>query len=146
MEGDDRINTIPLDTDILLIEAGINDVGSLSADKLASAYDRMLVKIQTRLPNTKIIVLSIPFTHHQSFPNDEQRALFREDCEEKMDSLRLVAKKYGIPIIEIRNTAQVNLLNWQNYMSADGLHYDTESGTKRWAESVIKGMMGHVFL
>lgn len=146
MEGDERVNTIPVDTDILLIEAGINDVGSLTADKLAAAYDRMLAKIQARIPNAKIVVLSMPFTHHQSFSNDEGRRIFRIQCEERMVSIRAVAKEYGIPIIEIKDTAQVNLQNWQSYMSKDGLHYDTEEGTKRWAEAVIKGMMGLAFL
>ena len=130
----------------MLIEAGINDVGSLTADKLAAAYDRMLTKIQARIPDAKIIVLSMPFTHHQSFSNDEGRRLFRNQCEERMVSIRAVAKEYGIPIIEIKDTAQVNLQNWQSYMSADGLHYDTVAGTKRWAEAVIKGMVGFSFL
>lgn len=145
MELDVRVNTIPLDTDILLIEAGTND-NDLDSDTLSEAYDRMLVKIQNRIPNAKIIILGLPFTNPKIYDSDEQREYFRNTLDELMVGIREVGKKYGIPIIELKDTAQVNLLNYTRYMSTDALHYDTEAGTKRWAEAVINGMKGLTFL
>lgn len=145
MELDERVNTIPLDTDILLIEAGTND-NDIEVDALSAAYDRMLVKIQNRLPNAKIVIVGLPFTNPSVYMNDEMRIAFRNKLESLMVGIREVAKKYGIPVIELRDTAQVNLINYKNYLSTDGLHYDTESGTKRWAEAVIKGLLGMTIL
>lgn len=149
MELDERVNTIPLDTDILLIEAGTND-NDLDADTLSAAYDRMLVKIQNRIPNAKIIIVGLPFVnptvYGEGSSGDTMRENLRNKLDELMGGIRGVAKKYGIPIIELKDIAQVNLINYTSYMSNDALHYDTEAGTKRWAEAVIKGMFGLVFL
>lgn len=145
MELDERVNTIPLDTDILLIEAGTND-NDLDAETLSAAYDRMLVKIQNRIPNAKIVILGLPFVNPKIYSSDDQREYLRNKLDELMGGIREVGKKYGIPVIELKDTAQVNLINYTNYMSTDALHYDTEAGTKRWAETVIKGMFGLMFL
>ena len=111
MSGDARVATIPTDTDILIIEAGVNDWASTTAAGSAgealflNSYKSMLSKIITRIPNAKIFCCVCPY--YSIGDNSTNSASFNKH----RDLIRQSANEYGCTVIELKNNMGVNSIN-----------------------------------
>lgn len=139
MENQERVNCIPEDTDVLLIEAGVNDfldttnVSDELMETFRTAYKNMLTKIQTRIPLAKIIICNCPYYHNGD-------SNYSVNFEKHRKVIRETAQEYGFPVIELRNLMGVNPNNYTKIMDSDGLHYTNVTGRIRFAETVLSSL------
>ena len=153
MSGDTRINTIPTDSDVILIFAGHNDwsyaainMGNLKTDALSestsfkSAYALMLKKIQTRCPNAKIITMTpVGGRTEDAATNQDKQFYVRDLCmTDFANAVKEVSAYYGIPCIDVNANCGINTLNHTTYV-ADVIH-PNEAGGKLIANEVVNGM------
>lgn len=150
MCSDDRINTIPTDTDVLLVFGAHNDFGgSIALGTLESglvdstfknATGSMIKKLIARLPNTHIVFMtpvggrSIAQAN-QNFQDKNSISLTTTDYA---NAVKEVCMYYGIPCIDINAESGINTLNRQTYIT-DIVH-PNDAGGKLIARAVINGM------
>lgn len=149
MCGDERINTIPLDTDIVCVYAGANDItanveiGTLEdgdESHFMYAYGLMIRKLVTRLPNAKIF-LCTPHNFYNSYNNADypyknKRGLTILDyCKVIKD----VAAIYGLPVIDVNALSRISTLNIKEYL-IDQVHPNAKGG-RLIANVVINEML-----
>lgn len=153
MSGDTRIETIPTDSDVILVFGGHNDwsyasiaMGDIKTDALSestsfkSAFGLMLKKIQARCPNAKIITMT-PVggrTEEESVNQDKQFYIRNLCMTDFANAVKEVSAYYGIPCIDINANSGINTLNHTTYI-ADLIHPNVEGG-KLIANEVINGL------
>lgn len=153
MSGDTRINTIPTDSDVILIFAGHNDwsyaainMGNLKTDALSestsfkSAYALMIKKIQARCPNAKLITMTpVGGRTEDAATNQDKQFYIRDLCmTDFANAVKEVSAYYGIPCIDVNANSGINTLNHTTYI-ADLIH-PNDAGGKLIANEVINGM------
>ena len=153
MSGDTRINTIPTDSDVILIFAGHNDwsyasiaMGNLKTDALSestsfkSSFALMLKKIQARCPNARLITMTpVGGRTEDAATNQDKQFYVRDLCMTDFAiAVKEVSAYFGIPCIDINANSGVNTLNHTTYI-ADLIHPNVEGG-KLIANEVINGM------
>ena len=153
MSGDTRINTIPTDSDVILIFAGHNDwsyasiaMGNLKTDALSesisfkSAFALMLKKIQARCPNAKLITMTpVGGRTEDAATNQDKQFYIRDLCmTDFANAVKEISGYYGIPCIDVNSNCGINTLNHTTYI-ADLIH-PNEAGGKLIANEVINGM------
>ena len=153
MSGDTRIETIPTDSDLVLVFGGHNDwssasinMGDIKTDALSestsfkSAFALMLKKIQTRCPNAKIITMTpVGGRTEEASINQDKQFYIRDLCmTDFANAVKEVSAYYGIPCIDINANSGINTLNHTTYI-ADLIHPNLEGG-KLIANEVINGL------
>ena len=153
MSGDTRIETIPTDSDVVLVFGGHNDwssaainMGDIKTDALSesvsfkSAFALMLKKIQTRCPNAKIITMTpVGGRTEEESINQDKQFYIRDLCmTDFANAVKEVSAYYGIPCIDINGNSGINTLNHTTYI-ADVIHPNIEGG-KLIANEVINGL------
>ena len=153
MSGDTRINTIPTDSDVILIFAGHNDwsyasiaMGNLKTDALSestsfkSAFALMIKKIQNRCPNARLITMTPAGGRTENASaNQDKQFYIRDLCmTDFANAVKEVSSYYGIPCIDVNANCGINTLNHTTYI-ADLIH-PNEAGGKLIANEVINGM------
>lgn len=143
LSSTDRADTIPTDTDVLLILAGANDVGQIgSAGKaeFTADYKTMLDNIYARVPNALVYLCTMPF--HYAFDTGASA----ETYEDYRQIIREIGHEYGFPIIDLKYKMMVNKNNYAEFMNDDNIHYNTEAGRDRTAEAVIPYLYSYIYL
>lgn len=138
MDQTGRIVTIPADTDIVVIIAGANDIGTVTHEGFRASYTTMLANMLTRVPNAAIYPCTLPFHSIYDINSDETRETynaFRAD-------IRACAERFGFPVIELKSLMGVNEWNYQDYMN-DTVHFNTGAGRQRMAEVIGKFIAEH---
>ena len=153
MSADVRIETIPTDSDVVLVFGGHNDwsnasinMGDIKTDALnestsfKSAFGLMLKKIQTRCPNAKIITMTpVGGRTEEASSNQDKQFYIRDLCmTDFANAVKEVSAYYGIPCIDINANSGINTLNHTTYI-ADLIHPNLEGG-KLIANEVINGL------
>ena len=153
MSGDTRIETIPTDSDVVLVFGGHNDwssasinMGDIKTDALSesvsfkSAFALMLKKIQTRCPNAKIITMTpVGGRTEEASINQDKQFYIRDLCmTDFANAVKEISAYYGIPCIDINANSGINTLNHTTYI-ADVIHPNVEGG-KLIANEVINGL------
>lgn len=156
MCGDNRINTIPSDVDVILVFGGHNDFsittpfGEItqwwtlsdenSKSEFYSAYALMLKKLIKKFPNAKIITMSCVGGRTSSdHENEDGQWYLRNYCmEDYAEAVKRISRYYGIPCIDVGGESGINTLNHTSYI-ADVIHPNNEGG-KLIANCVINGM------
>ena len=153
MSGDTRIETIPTDSDVVLVFGGHNDwsnasinMGDIKTDALSestsfkSAFGLMLKKIQTRCPNAKIITMTpVGGRTEEASTNQDKQFYIRDLCmSDFANAVKEVSAYYGIPCIDINANSGINTLNHTTYI-ADLIHPNLE-GVKLIANEVINDL------
>lgn len=129
MCNQERIDTIPADTEVLFVLAGSNDYGQdavigtigdaasdLSGATFYAAYKSMIDKLQLRLPTAEIIIINFPYMLNELTDTTENG----DSYEDFRVAVRNVAALYALKIIETTNLG-VNDSNWTDY-SDDSIH------------------------
>lgn len=153
MSADSRIETIPTDSDVILVFGGHNDwssasinIGDIKTEALSestsfkSAFALMLKKIQTRCPNAKIITMTpVGGRTEEASVNQDKQFYIRDLCmTDFANAVKEVSAYYGIPCIDINGNSGINTLNHTTYI-ADIIHPNSEGG-KLIANEVINGL------
>lgn len=153
MSSDTRIETIPTDSDVILVFGGHNDwsyasidIGDIKTDALSestsfkSAFGLMLKKIQARYPNAKIITMTpVGGRTEEASANQDKQFYIRDLCmTDFANAVKEVSAYYGIPCIDINANSGINTLNHTTYI-ADLIHPNVEGG-KLIANEVINGL------
>lgn len=151
MCGDNRINTIPTDSDMIILAGGANDwaqsidVGVLGDGKLTdstfkSAYSLMIKKIVKKFPNTRIVALTL-INGRTGSPDVNEDNQFNVNGFSLYDysvAVKEVCMYYGIPCIDIHGESGINSFNHTTYIG-DIVH-PNDIGGKRIANAVINGL------
>lgn len=152
MCGDGRVNTIPLDTDVLCVYAGANDItasvemGTLDdgdESHFMYAYGLMVRKIVKRLPKAKIF-LCTPHNFYNShidadFPYKNKKELTILDyCK----AIKDIGAIYGIPVIDVNALSTISTLTITKDL-VDQVH-PAPTGGKKIANVVISEMIRYV--
>lgn len=152
MCGDERVNTIPLDIDVLCVYAGANDItasvemGTLDdgdESHFMYAYGLMVRKIVKRLPKAKIF-LCTPHNFYNSysdadFPYKNNKELTILDyCK----AIKDIGAIYGIPVIDVNALSGISTLNITTHLQ-DQVHPNSTGGMKI-ANVVISEMIRYV--
>ena len=154
MCGDGRINTIPTDTDVLVIYASANDItanaqiGELDdqdENHLKYAYGIMLRKIIKRLPDAKIFAC-IPHNFYNShnnadYPYKNNIGLTIQDYG---SVIREVCAIYSVPVIDVNALSGISTLNITTYLQ-DQVHPNSAGGMKI-ANVVIDALIQYVLM
>lgn len=141
MSSVDRANTIPTDTDVLIICAGHNDPSNVSAADFETAYKTMLDNIYERVPNARVLLGTLMYNHN--WDAGEGASVYNNFRQK----IRDIGALYGYPVIDFRADMMVNDLNWATYMDTDGVHYNTKQvGKNRVAETVIPEVLNIKYL
>jgi lysophospholipase L1-like esterase len=153
MSADIRIETIPTDSDVILVFGGHNDwssasinMGDIKTDELSesvsfkAAFALMLKKIQTRCPSAKIITMTpVGGRTEEAAINQDKQFYIRDLCmTDFANAVKEVSAYYGIPCIDINANSGINTLNHTTYI-ADLIHPNVEGG-KLIANEVINGL------
>lgn len=142
MNRDERINTIPTDTEVITVMGGSNDwsngipIGTISDTTNTTfygAYKIMLDKIKTRAPGVRIIIMQPPFRDQEGTLSISGQLL-----DQFRTAIRNVAYLYGYQLIDLRANAGINQTNFTTYLS-DVVH-PNDAGGRRIAE-VVSGNM-----
>ena len=149
MSSQDRIDTIPDNTGLLLIMGLTNDMSGLSGslelgtiddpiieddtvvNTVYSSYKKMVKRAMLRLPNARIVVIAPVYC--------EARKSKYEDC---YNVARNVAMLYNLPFISLRNIG-INSLNWTTY-TPDGVHPNA-TGATMLAETIANHLASGVY-
>ena len=137
----DRANTIPTDTDVVVIIAGTNDIGTVELDGFKMAYGQMLDNIIARVPNAKIYPCTLPFQQTYDLGSATDKATYNSYRQ----AIKEIASEYGFEFIDLRSEMGVNAQNYATYMS-DVTHYATTKGKKKMAECVCKHLKDAIFI
>lgn len=152
MCGDERVNTIPLDTDVLCVYASANDItasvemGTLDdgdESHFMYAYGLMVRKIVKRLPKAKIF-LCTPHNFYNShsdadFPYKNNKKLTILDyCK----AIKDIGAIYGIPVIDVNALSTISTLTITKDL-VDQVH-PAPAGGKKIANVVISEMIRYV--
>ena len=156
LSKEDRANTIPEDTNVVVIMVGVNDYNANGIEgsfnypfekvyiEYKSAYSQFLEYVAKRTPNATVFVCTLlnsanikgagmaelkylPTNANGNTPKD-----FAKWTKE-------VAEQFGFYCIDTFATSGINYLN-RNLFCVDEVHPYTESGQKMIARAVIKGM------
>ena len=145
-----RINAmIPLDTQVLTIMGGTNDYGvsiplgtrlptnespTLDESTFIGGLCSMIEKIQTRVPNCRIILMTpIPRYHNGRYESKNKAGLLTSDYAKVVKD---VAAFYALPCIDLNSKVGWNKINGASYLK-DGIHPNTTIGYPRISEVVI---------
>lgn len=139
MCGDERVSTIPLDTDILIIYASANDIsGSVELGSIDDgdethfyyAYALMIRKIIKRIPNAKIFVCT-PHNFYNKYEDadypykNNQNLTILDYCKVIKD----IAAIYGIPVIDVNGLSGISTLTITKDLG-DQVHPNNIGGQK----------------
>lgn len=131
----ERANTIPTDTDVVIILMGANDVGLTTIDYFKEDYRTMLDNIQTRVPSAEIYLCTMPF--HVAFDTGAAADAY----EKYRQAIRDAGLEYGYPVIDLKAEMQVNKNNYASFMDADNIHYNNTAGRNRTAKTVKSALI-----
>lgn len=134
-----RVATIPEDTDAVVILAGTNDVGTTTIEGFSAAYEQMLTLMTTMRPNMRIYTCTLPFQKTY----DLGQSWDVDAYNDYRDAIRTVSAKMGVQCIDLRSEMGVNAANYTSYMN-DNTHFNTAAGRKRIAECVCSALKGYV--
>ena len=146
---DERIATIPLDSDVIIFFGGANDwgakvpIGTIKDGETTfkGAYMITLKKLQERCPNA-IIMAMTPINGRlnnagvaQDYPMELSNGKTVRDYSQAIID---VCNLYAIPCIDLNADCRINTLNAPNYLE-DTIHQNSK-GAKLIANSCINGM------
>lgn len=161
---DSEINTIPQTTQCLLSMGGINDwaqsrplgaLDSTDTDEFYGALNQMAEKQSVRLPLARIFWLTPTYAEFTTANgiargwNDGITNNAGLSVHDYAEAVRVVARKWGFPIIDLTAEAGINTINIDPFMKEDGnyIHPDStdddagdifnDAGGTRIAEVVI---------
>ncbi|PEL06505.1 SGNH/GDSL hydrolase family protein [Bacillus sp. AFS017336] len=145
-----RINaTIPLTTQLLTIMGGTNDFGrniplgnglptnkhlNLDESTFTGALCSMVEKIQLRLPDCRIILMTPVPRYHEGKYEDKNKAGFL--TSDYARAVKDVASFYSLPCIDLYSNVGWNRMNGEYYL-IDSMHPNNTKGYKRVSEIVI---------
>lgn len=133
-----RIATIPEDTDAVVILAGVNDVGTTTIEGFSEAYEQMLRIMTTMRPNMRIYTCTLPFQKTYDMGQSWDVKAYND----YRDAIRTVSAKMGVRCIDLRSEMGVNAANYTAYMN-DNTHFNTAAGRKKIAECVCSALKGY---
>ncbi|MFI3238349.1 MAG: SGNH/GDSL hydrolase family protein [Lachnospiraceae bacterium] len=134
-------DVLKIKPDIITILIGINDTwrryDSLDPTSLAQFernYEQLLSDLKRDLPHTKIIMIE-PFLLNSM----EEKAVWREDLDPKIQCIRKLARKYGDKYLALDGILQQYVVDVYDdcSLSLDGVH-PTELGHAIIAKEVLK--------
>lgn len=132
MVTQNRIDTIPTDTELLLICGGANDITTLGtlADAEAedttfyAAYKLMLTRIHARIPDARVILIGYPFHKTADLVTS-----LTEGYHLRRNAIKEIGEAYGYPYIDLRMLCGWNTLNADDFLY-DNIHLDVAGGVR----------------
>lgn len=145
MVHDERISTIPLDSSVVLLFGGANDISALgtagdtpsdaSSATFSASYRRTIEKINTRIPNVRIVCIGMPY--HKTADRVDGVAT---SYTSRREMIGAIAKNYGLPFIDVKALCGWNALNVDYFLNPSDVVHPNAIGGDRMGE-VIAGYL-----
>lgn len=156
MVSDERIETIPENSDAILFFGGLNDFGakvtigtlrdtnksgSFDDTHFMSAYAHTLKKLQTRCPKAIIICMTpiggsvVETGVSLNYPKINSQG---QQLKDFRDAIISISAQYGYPCIDIYGESGLNVFNAPEYLQ-DNVH-PNDKGARLLANAVINGL------
>lgn len=136
LSNQQRVNTIPTDSNIITIMGGTNDYGlplgtinDTTVSTFYGAFQLMLDRIYTRIPSAEIILVT------PVFRNGGETLYNGFVMEDYRNAVRAISKKYNYRLIDMAKVG-INKNNYTTYLS-DGIHPNT-NGAERMSRLFIQ--------
>lgn len=143
-----RVNTIPTDTDVVVIMGGINDVefkgNSLvvvndvtAGDEsyFTYAYAKTIERIQARVPNAVIALAIEPYCTTIG-TDGTKKAVW----DKVVSAVKYLGEYYHLPVIDLYDESTFSALTAATLIKQDGTH-PTTAGDTRLAQFICGGLM-----
>ena len=149
----ERINTIPDDSDIVVLWGGVNDVFfkatslivgninkpsdiasivSYDKNKLQEALCLTIDRIYNRVPNASIKAIGIPYS--SSIPNNNNGTA--DLMYSANEAIKSIYKLHGIDFLDILNLSGINKYNYSRL--TDGVHPTVGQTYKLYSDLIVK--------
>ena len=156
MVTDERIETIPENSDVILFFGGLNDFGakvtigslrdtndsgSFDDTHFMSAYAHTLKKLQTKCPKAIIICMTpiggsvVETGVSLNYPKINSQG---QQLKDFRDAILSISAQYGYPCIDIYGESGLNVFNAPEYLQ-DNVH-PNDKGARLLANAVINGL------
>lgn len=154
----ERINTVPIDCDLVIIMGGTNDTGATNPstntgdcnfDELSGTFKENTImgavcetirKMQIRCPNA-VIVFATPLSglnsysdnknYNQSFKINEMAKVIKDACF-----------YMSVPVIDVFGTCGINISNSAKYLRSDKVHPTYGDDKYNGASMISRAMIG----
>ncbi|SHG98080.1 Lysophospholipase L1 [Flavobacterium fluvii] len=143
-----RIAQIPVDTDVIILNGGINDyarsyvigsIDSTNTDEFYGALNKWVERAMERAPSAKIFIATTTYGEYGAFSsNPNYQDNNGKTSKDFADAMRNIANKYGFPVIDFSRECMVNKWN-RPAMAPDNLHPNADYAD-RMANVAIKAM------
>lgn len=140
-----RLNQMPLDVDLILLQVGLNDDNS---DRVIGSFDSTTPEHEfyaSLHQICKILYARFPFTPagfmagQYTMPNTDKTSPYHEAIKE-------VGGFYGVPVCDLKKEGRVpyTYTDWQTVHAPDGKHMDEEGNLilSRRVESFMRMLLG----
>ncbi len=139
---------LDLEPDYASIYIGINDAwhevveDGADTEEFERIYIKLLDEVKAACPKTKLMLVA-PFVLNCNPAEDPKRfAIFKKDVEEKVEVVKKIGAKYGIPVVELQAAFDEACTKVPaKYWSAEGVHptiYGHEIIKRLWLETFEK--------
>lgn len=117
--GNLRQNTIAQDTNI---DPSAGEDYNDYADTNCGCYCKIVEWVMEQTNNKASIILGIP-----PYCND---ASYYNKIEQSTSTIKALAARYAIPVIDVFHEAGINKFNWSTFMQPDGIHFNQDGYSK----------------
>jgi hypothetical protein len=142
---DAAVNTLPSDSDLVLVLGGTNDwaqsvvlgvPSSTNTEEFYGALNQMCEKLTTRLPTAVICLLTTPYGELPGRVTDLIWATAHTNnagltTRDYAEAIRVAGKRWGMPVIDLSDCGW-NSINLTNFMQNDGgwIHPNATGGER----------------
>lgn len=143
MNNDERINKMDNDSDVVLFMGGINDwvqniqLGNIDDTDVTTFYgalNSIAEKLTTKYPTKLIVFMGTTYAiyHGNQFSEDGLKNANGLTTKDYSDCIMNIAKKYGIPFVDLYGNCGWNKFNISSFVTNDGayLHPNVNGGNR----------------
>ena len=129
-----KADIINLKPDYMSLLIGVNDVwheinrqNGVDTDKFEKIYSMLIEEVKSELPDIKMFLLAPYVIEGRSTVDCEENPnkweLFRTGVDDKIEAVKRIGKKFGLPVIELQPVFDQACMRAENaHWSADGVH------------------------
>lgn len=148
---DVRINSVPLDSQFVLVMGGTNDwandrplglVDSVDTNDFTGAINKVIEKLITRIPSVKLAFGTPPYSEFIDYASRGWENAFENNNGNTINDyaakIREVCLAKNIPVVDFNTASAWNSFNITEFMTNDGaLLHPNQTGADRMATELI---------
>ena len=153
MNNDERINKMDNDSDVVLFMGGINDwvqniqLGTIDNTDVSTFYgalNSIAEKLTNKYPTKLVVFMGTTYAiyHGNQFSEDGLKNANGLTTKDYSECIMNVAKKYGIPFVDLYGNCGWNKFNISSFVTNDGAYlHPNENGGKRMGRIIYSKLI-----